>query len=98
MRSDYFYRAATLHPDTPFNVGYQLFNQRCKCDLSLYQVVRQAKIPLRTLDALECGMGDIDFADVVKLLEFYDIKLDMDASCFPGLPEEYCQKYFAENM
>lgn len=96
MRSDYFYKAGSLHPDVSLEIAGRLFRLRCDKNVSLQYVVRQCKIPLKKIDELECGIGSLDFADVAKLLDFYGAQLEMDISCFPDLPAERYGKYFDE--
>lgn len=90
------FRRELMHSDTRNELAIELFNARVERKLTLSEVAQQTGLTVEAIDSLECYNSDIDFNEVAKLLDFYQIQLGMNQNCFPGLPEEMGEKYFEE--
>lgn len=80
--------------DFLFSFADTLFSARLDKNKSLEDVSLVTGISVEEIDALECYLGDINFEQAMKLLDYYMTKLEVCCSCFPGLPSEIYDKYF----
>ena len=94
MTKHYVLARLLYHVDNLYELSYQLFRARTLRKLSLSKVAKQTGLTVEEIDALETGIGDIDFTNAAKLLDLYNMRLDLFPECFPGLPAEYYRAYF----
>lgn len=83
----------TKWPDFPLIFSHELFKIRTMRNLSLKQVSAKTGLAIEEIDALETFTSDINFFSVIRLLDFYHAKLDIDPICFPNLPHKLALKY-----
>lgn len=93
----FIYNWQELHPDVALELAYSLYNERMEQHQTLCKVSERTRLSLKTIDNLETGLGIIDFANVIVLLKYYDLRLNMTPDCFPGLPERVYEAYFSNN-
>lgn len=94
MQNSFLFQWQDLDVDIAFEFCYQLYWFRMAAKKTLTEVTAATGLSLADIDNLETGLGKIDFAKVMLLLDFYNVRLDMCSDCFPGLPEAVGEKYF----
>lgn len=83
-----------FHEDNLYELSYELYEARNIRRLTLGEVSAQSGLPVEEIDALESGIGDINFSHAARLLDLYNMRLNLTPECFPGLPPEYYAEYF----
>lgn len=94
MSESLVYKKVLLHEDVPLALASILYHARVKSGRKLAAVSRATGLRIEEIDALECALADINFRDVMKLLDVYHTRLDMEWGSFPGLPLELYKRYF----
>ena len=90
----YILPRSLFHVDNLYSLSYELYEARNLHKMSLSDASEQSGLTLEEIDALESGIGDINFTQAARLLDLYNRRLDLFPECFPGLPAEYYRAYF----
>ncbi len=90
----YILPRSLFHVDNLYSLSYELYEARNLHKMSLSDAAEQSGLTLEEIDALESGIGDINFTQAARLLDLYNRRLDLFPECFPGLPAEYYRAYF----
>lgn len=93
-----FYQTGYFYDGLLEDFSDELFLARQRTAHSLYEVSSKTGIPVSEIDGLETCLTDIDFEIVEKLYKFYNFKINMDKSCFPGLPDDLAEKCLTNNL
>jgi|GEM_PF-296844 len=94
MTDRYIYHRDEFENDCIFFISEDLYEARTEKRLSLREVSYATGVPLEQIDLLECCPKEIDFRIIVKLLDFYQIRLNLGRDFFPDLPQDCLKKYF----
>lgn len=94
MTDRYIYHHDEFENDCIFFISEDLYEARTEKRLSLREVSYATGVPLEQIDLLECCPKEIDFRIIVKLLDFYQIRLNLGRDFFPDLPQDCLKKYF----
>ena len=86
MTDRYIYHRDEFENDCVFFISEDLYEARTEKRLSLREVSYATGVPLEQIDLLECCPKEIDFRIIVKLLNFYQIRLNLGRDFFPGNP------------
>ena len=79
MTDRYIYHRDEFENDCIFFISEDLYEARTEKRLSLREVSYATGVPLEQIDLLECCPKEIDFRIIVKLLDFYQIRLNLAA-------------------
>lgn len=91
----HFYNFNAMHDELRYNIAEFFYINRLESGLTLREAAQQSGLSPQRIDEIETGLGSFDFADLIRLLELYQDKLNFTKDCFPGLPPDYYQRYFA---
>lgn len=94
MTIDYIFERDKINDDALFELSVVLYEGRMAKKLTLALAAKQAKLTVWTIDRLESGLDSINFGEVCRLLNLYEVRLDCSYDCFPGLPNEVYERYF----
>ena len=92
MTDRYIYHRDEFENDCIFFISEDLYEARTEKRLSLREVSYATGVPLEQIDLLECCPKEIDFRIIVKLLDFYQIRLNLGRDFFPDLPQDCLRK------
>lgn len=84
-----------LRPEVREELANALYQRRFELKMTLSEVCRQVDLDIDDIDNIECLLKSyFDFNDVITLLDFYDLRLNLLPDDVPGLSDEIYQKYF----
>lgn len=95
MSIELYFKKESFADFSDFSISFShaLFKIRAAQNKSLRQVSRKTGLSIAEIDALETFIGDINFVSVMRLLDYYHAKLEIDPACFPDLPAKIAAKY-----
>ena len=78
-----------FHEDNLYELSCELYEARNIRRLTLGEGSAHSGLSVEEIDDLESGIGDINFSHAARLLDLYNMRLNLTPECYPGLPPEY---------